>query len=188
MADTRKIEYTLVKIPKRNQICGNVLIYINERHTAKLMLMLLYANRAIPLSNLLEACQCIWSASIPYCCLGRLLGTKDSRRACPHQSIKYRYGHKIPLCVYRYGFFVPVHSCNSDRKSEFRPGLSLCGWRDVEIQELADCFRLKMYTLQQQIFAAATLVVWQWPTAIMQRSLIPRYPHTDFRDASKDLT
>ena len=57
------------KYQHRNKICGKLSIYASKRETAKLMLMLLYLNSAIPLSNLREAsqtCQSTWSATIPY--------------------------------------------------------------------------------------------------------------------------
>ena len=54
-------------------------VYIGERQTAILKLMLLYVNSAVPLSDLQEApqtCQHICSATaIPYCCLVQQWGT-----------------------------------------------------------------------------------------------------------------
>ena len=54
MADTREIEYTLVPRTKGKSDLWKLFTYVSGRQTDKLILMLLYVNSAIPLSNLRE--------------------------------------------------------------------------------------------------------------------------------------
>ena len=79
-ANSREIQ--LSQIPKENQMCGNASMYVSKRQT--LMLILLYVNSAVPLSNLREAPQTwqrIRNATGPYFCLGHLWGT-NGRSTC----------------------------------------------------------------------------------------------------------
>ena len=103
IVDAHKIEYTLVPSSKGKSDLWKHFNLHKQKMMAKLMLMLLYVHSAILWSNLWEAhqtCQCIWSATIPKCCLGHLLGTNERlTHLSASVNIKYQHVYCYIFCI-----------------------------------------------------------------------------------------